>query len=124
MFLSVKPLEREEPQSCFETESGEQMQVDWIEFKRERLSAFVATMGRIRASYIEYVTDEHIEALVACHVRAFEFFGGAPCEVLYDYMKTVVIERDDYGERKHRFHLQRLVCDSLVRRPYLRIDEA
>ncbi len=100
------------------------MQVDWIEFKRERLSAFVATMGRIRASYIEYVTDEHIEALVACHVRAFEFFGGAPCEVLYDYMKTVVIERDDYGERKHRFHLQRLVCDSLVRRPYLRIDEA
>lgn len=99
-----KPVRPDEPRIRFETAPGEQMQVDWIEFKRERLSAFVATLGHSRASYIEYVSDERIETLVACHVRAFEFFGGVPREVLYDNMKTVVIERDAYGEGKHRFH--------------------
>lgn len=101
---SLKPVKVEEPLIRFETMPGQQMQVDWIEFKRERLSAFVATLGHSRASYVEYVTDERIETLVACHVNAFEFFGGVPREVLYDNMKTVVIERDAYGEGKHRFH--------------------
>lgn len=100
----LKPAAPAEPLVRFETEPGRQMQVDWIEFKREHLSAFVATLGHSRASYVEYVTDERIETLVACHINAFEFFGGVPREVLYDNMKTVVIERDAYGEGKHRFH--------------------
>jgi transposase len=100
----LKPIKAEEPLIRFETMPGQQMQVDWIEFKRERLSAFVATLGHSRASYVEYVTDERIETLVACHIHAFEFFGGVPREVLYDNMKTVVIERDAYGDGKHRFH--------------------
>jgi transposase len=70
----------------------------------ERRSAFVATLGRSRASYIEYVTDERIETLVACHVHAFEFFGGVAQGVLYDNVKTVVRERDGYGPGVHRFH--------------------
>lgn len=101
---SLKPVRPEEPLVRFETVPGQQMQVDWIEFKRERLSAFVATLGHSRASYVEYVTDERIETLVACHIHAFEFFGGVPREVLYDNMKTVVIERDAYGAGLHRFH--------------------
>lgn len=101
---SLKPVKAEEPLVRFETAPGQQMQVDWIEFKRERLSAFVATLGHSRASYVEYVTDERIETLVACHIRAFEFFGGVPREVLYDNMKTVVVERDAYGVGLHRFH--------------------
>ena len=35
---------------------------------------------------------------------AFSFFGGVPREVLYDNMKTVVLERNAFGEGKHRFH--------------------
>lgn len=100
----LKPVKAEEPLVRFETAPGQQMQVDWIEFKRDGLSAFVATLGHSRASYVEYVTDERIETLVACHIHAFEFFGGVPRDVLYDNMKTVVIERDAYGEGKHRFH--------------------
>ena len=100
----LKPVKPEEPLVRFETAPGQQMQADWIEFKRERLSAFVATLGHSRASYVEYVTDERIETLVACHINAFEFFGGVPREILYDNVKTVVIERDAYGEGKHRFH--------------------
>ena len=61
----LKPVKAEEPLVRFETAPGQQMQVDWIEFKRDGLSAFVATLGHRRASYVEYVTDERIETLVA-----------------------------------------------------------
>lgn len=100
----LRPARAEEPLVRFETDPGQQMQADWIEFKRDHLSAFVATLGHSRASYVEYVTDERVETLVACHINAFEFFGGVPREVLYDNVKTVVIERDAYGAGHHRFH--------------------
>jgi transposase len=100
----LKPAVVEEPLVRFETALGHQLQVDWIEFKREKLAAFVATLGASRASYVEYVQDERIETLVGCHVRAFEFFGGVVREVLYDNVKTVVIERDAFGPGLHRFH--------------------
>jgi len=95
-----------EPDNRFETEPGKQMQVDWVVFRRgkDRLSAFVATMGYSRASFVEYVTDEKIETLLACHQHAFEYFGGVPKQVLYDNMKTVVIERDGYGDGNHRLN--------------------
>ncbi|EFB5181644.1 TPA: transposase, partial [Escherichia coli] len=35
---------------------------------------------------------------------AFRFFGGVPREVLYDNMKTVVLQRDAYQTGQHRFH--------------------
>lgn len=101
---TFKPVVAEEPVVRFETAPGQQLQVDWIEFKREGLSAFVATLGHSRASYVEYVLDERIETLIACHTGAFEFFGGVVCEVLYDNVKTVVIERDGFGAGLHRFH--------------------
>jgi transposase len=100
----LRPAPKDDPVVRFETAPGQQMQVDWVECKRDGLSAFVATLGYSRAAYIQYVTDERIETLVACHVAAIEFFGGAPQEVLYDNMKTVVIERDGYGPGLHRFH--------------------
>jgi transposase len=100
----MRPAAKDDPVVRFETEPGRQMQVDWIEFKRERLSAFVATLGYSRATYVEYVTDERIDTLVACHIRAFDFFGGVPREVLYDNVKTVVLERDAHGPGQHRFH--------------------
>ena len=45
---SMKPVAKDDPVVRFETEPGRQMQVDWIEFKREHLSAFVATLGYSR----------------------------------------------------------------------------
>jgi len=101
---TLRPAAKEDPVVRFETAPGQQLQIDWIEYKRDGLSAFVATLGYSRASFIEYVTDERIETLVACHVAAFEFFGGVPRELLYDNVKTVVLERDGYGPGVHRFH--------------------
>jgi transposase len=101
---SIKPQSAEDPVVRFETGPGIQMQVDWVEFKQERLSAFVATLGFSRASYVEYVENERIETLIACHVKALEYFGGVPQEILYDNMKTVVLKRDARGPGQHQFH--------------------
>jgi len=101
---TFKPVERDDPLVRFETAPGKQLQIDWIEFPRESLAAFVATLGYSRASYVEYVLDERIETLIGCHIAAFEFFGGVVHEALYDNMKTVVIERDAFGAGAHRFH--------------------
>jgi transposase len=90
----------------FETEPGEQMQVDWAVIRRgsNRLSVFVATLGWSRAIYVEFVTDERVETLIEAHENAFLAFGGTPREVLYDNMRTVVQERHAYGRGRHRFH--------------------
>jgi len=107
LVRELRPRPREEPLVRFETAAGEQLQVDWIEFRRtagNALAAFVAVLGCSRASYVEYVTDERIATLLGCHRRAFEFFGGVPRSVLYDNVKTVVIKRDAYGPGRHQFH--------------------
>ncbi|SEP50616.1 Integrase core domain-containing protein [Methylobacterium sp. ap11] len=64
---------------------------------------FVATLGWSRAAHLEFVTDERLETLIAAHENAFLAFGGVPREVLYDNMRTVVVERNAYGRGRHRF---------------------
>jgi transposase len=102
---SLRTIKPAEPVVRFETPAGQQMQCDWIVFRRGKLplSAFVATLGYSRASYVEFVTDERLDTLLACHAHAFDFFDGVPREALYDNMKTVVLERDAYGPGEHRF---------------------
>jgi transposase len=101
----LKATAAAEPVVRFETAPGEQLQMDWIVFRRgrDRLSAFVATLGYSRASYVEFVSDERLETLLSCHEHAFAAFGGVPRRVLYDNMKTVVLARDYYAEGQHRF---------------------
>ena len=103
---SLRPAPMEAPAVRFETAPGEQMQVDWAVIRRgaDRLSVFVATLGWSRAAYVEFVTDERVETLIAAHENAFLAFGGVPREVLYDNMRTVVLERNGYGRGCHRFH--------------------
>jgi len=99
-------LQEDEKLIRFETKKAQQMQVDWVEFRKDGLSAFVATMGYSRASYVEYVTDEKIETLISCHINAFKYFGGVPKEGLYDNMRTVITKRNAYGRGKHKFNEQ------------------
>lgn len=95
-----------EPVVRFETEPGRQMQADWATVGRGagKLKVFIATLGWSRMSYVEFCDNERVETLIACHERAFLAFGGVPMEVLYDNMKTVVLERNTYGRGAHRFH--------------------
>lgn len=105
-MAGLKPHQRPEPLIRFETIPGEQMQVDWCVFRRgkDALSAFVATLGWSRYTYVEFVIDERFETLKACHQSAFEFFQGIPEEILYDNMKTVIQQRNAYGKGLHKFH--------------------
>jgi transposase len=106
VLSGLYPVATPEPLQRFETPPGQQMQVDWCVLRRGKdpLSAFVATLGHSRATFVKFVTSERFEVLRECHEEAFSFFGGVAHELLYDNMKTVVLERNAFGEGEHRFH--------------------
>ena len=88
----------------FETEPGEQAQVDWGHFgtiqhqgRRKRLYAFVMTLGWSRTMYLEFTTLTDETAWLRCHVNALRFFGGVPREIVHDNLKTAVLGRDGTG---------------------------
>lgn len=69
--------------------------MDWIEFGRQyvngklkKLFAFVMVMGYSRMPFVYFTTRMDSATLLYCHIKAFEFFGGIPDEILYDNMKT------------------------------------
>ena len=79
---------------------------DWGTMRNGRspLHVCVAVLGYSRMLYIEFTDNMRYDTLETCHRNAFRFFGGVPREVLYDNMKTVVLQRDAYQTGQHRFH--------------------
>jgi transposase len=106
MFINPLKGVDDEPVVRFETPPGEQMQADFTVVRRGRdaLLAFVATLGYSRASFVRFTSDETAQTLCACVRQALIYFGGVPQHVLFDNAKTVVVERDAYGEGRHRWH--------------------
>lgn len=102
----LRPVAKADPVVRFETDPGQQMQADWATVGRggDKLSVFIGTLGWSRASYVEFCDNEQLETLLGVHENAFSSFAGVPREVLYDNMKTVVLERNAYGRDMHRFH--------------------
>jgi len=58
------------------------------------VQAFVLTLGRSRASFLDFSDTQALPALPRCHEHAFHYLGGIPQEILYDRMKTVSLEDD------------------------------
>jgi transposase len=82
----------------FETEPGYQAQVDFGEFQVEnadgsikKLYLFSMILGYSRRIYGELIERCDLPTFLDCHIRAFEFFGGVPEEILYDRMRNVFI---------------------------------
>ncbi len=87
---------------------GEEGQADWAHFGQVRigsatrkLSCFVITLSYSRALWLEFFFDQSIENLLAGHVNAFSDWGGVSRTILYDNMRSVVVER--HGDAIH-FH--------------------
>ena len=70
----------------------------------DKLKVFIATLAWSRATYVELCDDEKVETLIGCQENALVALGGVPAEVLYNNMRTVVIERNAYGRGVYRFH--------------------
>ncbi|GAL09292.1 mobile element protein [Vibrio astriarenae] len=101
-----KPRTPIDPVVRFETQPGEQMQVDFttITHYGVRVKAFVATLGCSRATFVRFCERERQEDWVEGLEEAFEYFGDVPKEVLFDNAKAIMIDRDAYGEGEHRWN--------------------
>lgn len=90
----------------YETSPGKQMQVDWGTMRggKQPLHVFIGILGFSRAMFVVFTDNMRYETLEYCHRVTFDYFQGIPNDIWYDNMKTVVIERDAYGEGKHRLH--------------------
>lgn len=100
---------RREPIVRFETAPGDQAQVDWsdlgvhlIDGHPTKLYLFAMVLGYSRCLFAEVVTRTDTDTLITCHRRAFTYFGGTTRTILYDNMKTVVIQRGAGGD--HHFN--------------------
>jgi hypothetical protein len=114
MRLFVQP--HRPPRVCsatvrFETEPGQQAQVDWAHFgfiqhegRRCRLYAFIMTLCWSRAMYLEFTVSTAETWFLRGHLHAFRYFGGVPHEVLHDNLKTAVLERRAGGEIRWQPH--------------------
>jgi len=79
---------------------AEQAQVDWAHFGQiavgrahRTLSCFVATLSWSRALYLEFFFDQTMENFLRGHVHAFEDWAGQPRVILYDNLRSAVLER-------------------------------
>ncbi len=97
----------------FETEPGQQAQVDWGHFKtviingkRQKLYCFIFVLGYSRTAYIEFTTSENLSVFESCHINSFKALG-IPQSIVYDNTKTVILfnKKGVDGKRKVGFNL-------------------
>lgn len=79
---------------------GECAQVDWGSYgsvpvgsTRRRLSFFVMVLCYSRMMYLEFTVSQTMEHFLACHQKAFDFFGGIPPKIMVDNLKSAVLKR-------------------------------
>jgi hypothetical protein len=79
---------------------GEQAQVDWTHFghlqigrARRPLMAFVMVLSHSRMVSLRFFLDPRIDAFLRGHVEAFAAFNGSSRVVLYDNLKSAVLQR-------------------------------
>jgi len=87
---------------------GEEAQVDWASFglvdvegTQRRLSCFLMVLSYSRALYLEFAFDQAMESFLRGHVHAFEAFGGVARVLLYDNLRSAVLDRVGDAIRFH-----------------------
>jgi len=90
----VRP--RPEPESLirFETEPGEQAQVDFAEFRLPwgKRFALLVVLGYSRLLWVRFFPRQTMRTLFTGLEQCFETFGGVPEHLLFDQLKAVVVD--------------------------------
>ena len=101
---NVRPIVDPPFEVRFETAPGEQGQVDFARFNvvftdepttPRIVWLFSMVLGYSRLIWARFVMHQDLPTVLRCHAAAFEAIGGAPREILYDRMKTVVTGAGD-----------------------------
>jgi transposase len=102
----VRPIRSGEAYLRLSTLPGEQAQADWACFGKtkignaeRRLLAFVMVLSWSRRIFLRFYLGDATGNFLRGHVDAFEYFQGVPREILYDNLKSAVIERIDLAIR-------------------------
>ena len=79
---------------------GEQAQVDWGTFGTVRIghgtravSGFVMVLGYSRALFALFTLDQTLESFLRGHVAAFAALGGSARTLVYDNLRSAVLDR-------------------------------
>ena len=103
-----RPRPKAEAYLRLRTLPGEQAQVDWGHFghltlgrARRSLMAFVMVLSYSRRIFLRFFLDARMENFLRGHVAAFEAFGGVARVLLYDNLKSAVLERQGEAIRFH-----------------------
>ena len=79
---------------------GEQAQCDWAVFQKlaigralRPLMAFVMVLSYSRRIFLRFFLDARMENFLRGHVAAFDAWQGCPRVILYDNLKSAVLER-------------------------------
>ena len=82
------------------TLAGEQAQVDWGTFGTVRIghgtravSGFVMVLGYSRALFALFTLDQTLESFLRGHVAAFQALGGSARTLIYDNLRSAVLDR-------------------------------
>lgn len=100
LVAGMRPRPAAEAYLRLRTLPGEQAQVDWGHFghlqigrARRPLMAFVMVLSHSRMVFLRFYLDARMDSFLAGHVQAFAAFAGVPRVLLYDNLKSAVLER-------------------------------
>jgi transposase len=100
LIAGMRPRPSAEAYLRLRTLAGEQAQVDWGHFghlligrARRPLMAFVMVLSHSRMVFLRFFQDARMDSFLRGHVEAFAAFAGVPRVLLYDNLKSAVLER-------------------------------
>ncbi len=100
LVSTMRPRPPAEAYLRLRTLAGEQAQVDWAHFghlqigrAKRPLMGFVIVLSYSRRVFLRFCLNAQMDSFLRGHVEAFTAFGGLARTLLYDNLKSVVLER-------------------------------
>lgn len=108
LIAHYRPRPQAEAYLRLRTLPGEQAQVDWAHFGKltigkatRTLMAFVMVLSYSRQIFLHFYLDARMSNFLRGHEAAFQAWNGLPRVLLYDNLKSAVLERQGQAIRFH-----------------------